>query len=193
MRKFLLLALLCASAPAMAKTESWYWGMDFGFGSVSMPSALDDQFNAQTDAGGGSRFGVGSSLHFYWPFESAPNQVLGVASSGVLQYISVKATNRRHEVSTGVVGPSFVHTFSDEPFKGWFLRGDAGLATARIDYEGAFDGDDHSGVGFGMRAGGGYGFAASEETRIPVQASLTRTWVEGDSFGSFSIEVGFLL
>jgi hypothetical protein len=187
-----LVVFLCAGS-AQAKTETWYWGIDLGFGSVSLPAELDGYLTALNAGDSGGRLGVCSSLHFYWPLDASPNQVLGVAASGCRQYLRLETRDSTPSAGMGVLGPSFVHTFSDEPFKGWFLRGDAGFGTADFRNDNGASLPDRSDVGFGIRGGGGYGFAVSEETRIPLQLSFLATRVKGEGYSALAIEVGFLL
>jgi len=187
LRSFAVLAALCCT-PAWAEVETWYayWGI--GTADHGYPAQLEQAFREADAQPGVDRTEMSLDvLGFYWPLASKKT-ILGFVVSGSFDalddgYTSVQLNQYLYSFST-------MRFAGDEPGKGFFVRGDLGLAKAVM--TSSYGGDVASDTGYGYLAGAGYGFAVSEKTRILLSATYSNKDIEGDSFSTFGFNIGGL-
>lgn len=169
------------------KLESWYVYFGLGYANPTYPGELDDLLNDLGDLPGVTHVSIGMDiLGFYWPL--GRHTILG----GV-----VNAVGDRYEESGDYMqingytfGASMMHFVNDTIGRGFFVRGDLGLAGLAVDTNVAGDASSDTGIGF--LAGGGFGFNISRGTRLLLNANFAVRQVEGESFSAFGLTVGGL-
>lgn len=190
MKRYLLaLGIFVAlSQQAVAKTEDWYWGFDLGWGKPFYSGTLKTAVDALAAQSGMSRIGLGGGLGFYWPLENKIT-LLGVAARGIHDNFSSNgATLGLH---SNLLSFSAIHTFAEEPYVGFFLRGDAGFASLRATASGSgVSVASETDAGFGLSGGGGYGLLLSDETRLIFQGTFSFIHVDGKDVLGLIITAG---
>ncbi|HUP58567.1 MAG TPA: outer membrane beta-barrel protein [Bdellovibrionota bacterium] len=174
------LVFLLAS-PAWARSESWYWGFGLGVGTPTYPAAVQTEVDSVRAAGGGSTRGA-VDLGFHWPV--GQTTTLGISGNG-----GTDSYDLPQDVSVTQSGlfATLIHSFGSEPMKGFFLRGDVGLANLRVKTASV---SLTSETGFGLIGGAGIAFAVSDETKLVLQANYAHRRVEGQNYNLFAITFG---
>ncbi|MEK6579663.1 MAG: hypothetical protein AABZ55_10590, partial [Bdellovibrionota bacterium] len=160
----LVLVGIVSMQTAYAKEETWYWGFKLGGGSTGFGGTMGNSYSSYASNPNYSRLTVASELGFYWPLSN--ETVLGVASGGAgTSYSSSLVSNLSQTFGVSLLTASLMHTFGPEPCVGPYVRADLGFATAyQAGGAALFSTSGDSGLGF--RAGGGFGIALSDETRL---------------------------
>jgi hypothetical protein len=169
------------------KLESWYVYFGLGYANPTYPGELDDLMNDLADLPGVTHVSIGMDIiGFYWPL--GRHTILG----GVINAVGdrYEESGDYIQINGYTLGGSIMHFFNDTIGRGFFIRGDLGLAGFVVDTN--FGGDESSETGVGFLAGGGYGFNISRGTRLLLNANFAVRQVEGESFSAFGLTVGGL-
>ncbi len=173
-----------SSHSAQAKQESWYWGFDLGWAKPSYGSSISTVVDSLSSSAA-SRTSLGGSLGFYWPI-STGETVIGFASTAIVDSFDFKPITLSFNQT--LLGFSAIHTFGQEPGVGFFVRGDAGLATVSVGVSGSsMQLTAQSNTGFGFLGGAGYGIALSDSTRLLFETRYT--YMKAEDFNSSAISI----
>lgn len=191
MRKYLLFLVLCFSSSfafafALADEEDWYTYWAIGMADNDYPGALNADLNTLGSMPGVDRTETGFDFFgFYWP--QSENRLLGFVVSGSSD--NFKSSFSEARVSQNLFGVSGMKFFGQEIGDGFFIRGDAGIASITV--EDSFS-KITSDPGFGFLLGAGYAIPVSSESRVLLAVNFSDKQVEGDSWKSMTFTVGGL-
>lgn len=100
-------------------------------------------------------------LGFFWRLNESERSMFG----GVISYSATNSEKRANELT---ISGSYVHFLQSPIGEGWFFRGDAGFGSKAEEVIFNFK----SGTSLSVRAGGGYGWPISSETRLLVNLAM---------------------
>jgi len=184
----LLVLLLCVviGGSAVANEQSLYFNLGIGGASANYPDPLQEVLDLLEDMPGVSHVQVGIDLGLYFPLR--PGSVLGAAISGIGDRYEV---NSEHiQINQYLYAVSYRIYPGGTVGKGFFARGDVGLAKIVVDVSGLGSADSDSGVGF--LVGGGYSWQISGGTWFSVNADYTSKTIEDETLGGFTVGGAFL-
>ncbi len=173
------------------KKEGWYtyWGL--GYAATQYPGDLQSALDALDNVPGASRVRLSLDMFgFYWPVNNHHTAV-GVVINGAADrfiYQAVLFQVEWFQINQYTLAASTMHYFNNTIGKGFFVRGDVGIAKLAVsDSDGN---NDSSNNGIGFLVGGGYGFNLSPGTRLLINVNYGYRKVEGDATGVIGISVG---
>lgn len=167
--------------------ESWYtyWGL--GWSSPSYPDVLEPTIGSLRDTPGVSTLALNLDLlGFYFPVSGDKLVVGGILNAGAERF---DGGGGSFQINQYTYSASAMYFVDQHIGRGFFVRGDAGLA--RIVLDSSFGvGASESGLGFLL--GGGYAFPVTSGTRVLLNANYARRSIEGESYGMFNLSLGGL-
>lgn len=171
------------------RVESWYLYFALGYGKAHYPDPLQRAVDQLGSIAGVSQGGISIEIPgVYWPLRN--NQtILGGSLNGIAD--RYEASGNSIQINQYLLSFSALHFLTGEVGDGIFIRGDAGMAWLSV--QSSLAGSSSSNTGFGILVGSGYSFPVSNETRITVNLNYTAQWVESETYGALSINVGVLL
>ena len=197
MRRFCLVVLLavlacnCLPSTAEAKMESWYTYFGIGYANAQYPDGLQSLLDYIEDGSSdGSHISIAIDLIGIYFTLLDERTILGGVFNGAADRYSYDG--EWMQINSYLMGPSIIRTFGPEPGKGFFLRGDIGLAWLNYIYSSSLSDGENSDPGIGFLLGGGYGFAISEGTRLLLNVNYALRFVEEEEYGMLCITLGGL-
>lgn len=181
-------------APAEARPkglESWYtyWGLGWSSPGYSAPVEQALFIDRLRDTPGVDDVAISLDLlGFYFPVGGDKTIVGGVINGAAERFQNEGGSL---QVNQYLLAASAMHFFNEHVGRGFFARGDLGLARVVIVADDSF-GDAMGGSGFGFLLGGGYAFPVTPGTRLLLNANVARRSVEGESYSAFSLALGGL-
>jgi hypothetical protein len=171
------------------KIESWYLYFALGYGKAYYPSPLQEAVDVLGSSSEVSHVGISLDLPgIYWPLRNN-HTILGGSLNGIGDRF--ETGGRSIQINQYLLSLSSLNFLTGEIGDGLYLRGDVGMAWLNVQGSGGLS--SSSSVGFGGLVGGGYAFPVSSETRITQNLNYGVRWVESDSYGSLSVNLGVLL
>lgn len=171
------------------RIESWYLYFALGYGKAYYPDALQEAVDELSSISGVSHVGISIEIPgVYWPLRNK-HTILGGSLNGIGD--RYEGSGNSIQINHYLLSFSAMHFLTGEVGDGIFIRGDAGIAWLNV--ETSSGGSSSSNSGFGCLFGGGYSFAVSNETRIMVNLNYSSRWVESETYGALSINIGVLL
>ncbi|NOR44687.1 MAG: hypothetical protein GQ534_03795, partial [Candidatus Delongbacteria bacterium] len=122
---------------------------------------------------------------FYWHLQ--PKTIVGFVVNGSGDRFDIEG--EYIQIDQYIYGLSAIHYLSDSFGKGFFLRGDAGIAVLSL--TSSFGDEVTSENGFGVLLGGGWSFDFGG-TRLLLNANYAHRIVEGESYGAIGFSIGGL-
>jgi hypothetical protein len=179
------------SSDAPSIDEDWYtlWGLGFAETKYS-DDEVEDAFDDAERVSGVDRTTVAYDLFgFYWPLDRQSMQ--GFVVNTVLD--SLDGPGGVIDVFQHQYSYSYMRFYGANIGDGWFLRADVGLLKYSVDIDtDLYDDTGTSDFGIGLLAGGGYGFAIGQETRLLVGGYVRHGKADGDATSSLILNFGFL-
>lgn len=209
LRSCFSILILLSTAPAYAEKESWYtyWALGISSNSYETDIQAFKDF-AKTQPGSFDNIETASdTFGFYWPW--GDTTIVGVVVSSTSDNIYKLDTNEPQNLAELFIGfpyisgvsdyvsirqdltaASIMHFYGNEIGSGFYLRGDVGIASLKIesDITPPITNDN----GFGVLAGLGYGIALSEDTRLLFGLSYKYNKIGGRNFQSTVFTIGGL-
>ena len=143
-----------------SQVESWYILSGLSVGSASYPSGFD---SLESDAPP-----IGFDLGVYWPITDS--SIYGFVWSSVAEQFSYFDVSESEDVKFTVVqgrfGLSTLNFLGKSIGKGFFLRGDIGMAIVTLSDDGEDGFDESSDLSWGLLAGAGYSLPVGSDSRI---------------------------
>ncbi|MEQ1665883.1 MAG: hypothetical protein ABL927_10960 [Bdellovibrionales bacterium] len=145
--------------------EDWYtlWGLGISgisYSDKSLQAAVDIMDRTPGIDHSASNFDL---FGFYWPMadrKSMQGFIINVLSD------SFTAGNESLTIDQNLYAYSYHKFYGANIGDGWFLRGDIGLVKDIVEVKGTLAFTSTSKTGFGVLAGGGYGWGIGTDTRM---------------------------
>jgi len=188
---FVFTGFILAQEPEIVdgnKLESWYTYWGIGYATAQYPNELQDLLDLLEDQDGVERTEMGfDMLGFYFPVNEHHTAVGFVINSAADRF---DIDDYWFQINQFTYSASLMHYFNNTVGKGFFLRGDIGLAV--LSFEDSDDNSSTSDSGIGVLVGGGYGFNIGSGTRISANLNYSYRSVEGDECSALGITAGFM-
>jgi hypothetical protein len=168
--------------------ESWYtyWGL--GWANPGYSGEVDQTLDVLRDVEGVSSITLDLDLlGFYVPLGGDKTIVGGIINAAAERF---EVESESFQINQYLYAASVMHFVDQYVGRGFFVRGDVGLARVVVDSSFGIEATSES--GFGFLLGGGYGFAVTPGTRMLLNANYARRSVEGESYSAFSLTLGGL-
>jgi len=180
------LACLAGFGTALAVDQNTYFNIGLAWADASYPDELQDAMDILEDLPGIDHMQIGIDLGLY--FATGKSGMFGPALTGIGDRF--EDSNDHMQLNQYLVGGSFRHYLSGERGKGFFLRGDAGMARMVVDASGADA--VTSDWGFGFLVGGGVGFQIGGSTWFSINADYTSKTIEEETVGGLTVGGAFM-
>ncbi len=171
------------------RTESWYtlWGL--GLAGNAYPSALED-INSTLENDGADRLTLSADiLGFYWPLNHS--SLYGFLISATVDEFTLPNDDKMTLTQSRIALSTL--NFLGKPIgKGFFLRGDIGVATANIKQDFTSSGvniDEDSKAGLGILVGLGYSLPITNETRILFSLHYANNSIKFKDSGNVNTDI----
>ena len=185
---FALGAEPATATPALEARESWYLGFSLGYPALAYSGETGRYARSLRADASVSRVPLAAELGVYWPLSIRHETLLGVAAHGTVDHYAVGGDSV--DIARQLVAGSAIAYLGPRLARGFFLRGDLGLAVSSLSDSSGFSRE--GGPGPGGFAGFGWALPVSEETRLVVQAGYSLSWIEGEAYHQGSVGVGAL-
>ena len=187
----LLVLVLCVSLTGSAlgnehKEQSLYFNLGIGGASASYQDELQDMVDILEDLPGISHLQVGFDLGLYFPLR--PGSLLGFAITGIGDRFEEGSDHL--QLNQYLYAASYRYYPSKMTGKGFFVRGDVGLAKVVMDISGL--GSESSDSGTGVLFGGGYSWQIGGSTWFSLNADYTTKSIEDETVGGVTVSGAFL-
>jgi hypothetical protein len=171
------------------KIESWYLYFALGYGKAYYPTLLQEAVDALGNASEVSHVSISIEVPgVYWALRDN-HTILGGSLNGTGDRF--ETSGRSIQINHYLLSLSSLHFLTGEIGDGLYVRGDVGIAWLNIQSSAGIGAT--SSAGFGALFGGGYSFPVSSETRLTLNIHYSSKWVEGDTYGALSVNLGVLL
>ncbi len=208
-RLITVLLLLVISVSAQAELEPWYTFWSLGISDHSNEAALESFIDDARNMPGSFTHGevATDTFGFYWPLHD--NILVGFVLSGTSEILSSLDTDEPDnwgEFFTGfpyvdgasdylvvrqtLYAASAMRFYGDEPGDGFFLRGDAGVATLEIETE--LPSPIKDDTGYGLLVGAGYGIPVSGESRLLIGITCSYNEIGGHRYKATALRISGL-
>ena len=181
---FALVLLTAASSQAVAG-QKMFFNLGFGGGDASYNDQLDAMLEALEDLPGVDHVAISLDLTLY--FRVNETTMLGASLSGIGDRYEAGSVHMQLNQYLYAVSCRFYPQGSLG--KGFFLRGDAGLAKMVLDDDGDLTSSE---AGFGALAGLGYGFQIGGGTWLSINADYSVKNIEDDTITGVAAGVAIL-
>lgn len=165
------------ASEARNKNENWYFQFNLGGARQRYGSGLESSAKTLRDSSLTKHSTIYFDLNFLWPMNEDHSSALGVTLGGVVDIFKQDSTSKELSASYTILGATYQHYLNSNFGDGFFLRGDAGFSKPSV--ESKVSGVTTKGeakTGIGLRAGAGYSFLLSNETRLPVSITYQRVF-----------------
>jgi hypothetical protein len=181
----LLLCLIMVGS-TLAKEQSVYFNLGLSGADATYPDEIEKMLDLVDALPGVDRMTVGVDLGLYFPVQTG--SLFGVSLSGMGDRFEV---NSEHvQLNQYLIGASYRHYIGKVVGKGFFLRGDAGMARMVLDESG--EETETSDWGYGFLVGGGYSFQISGGTWFSLNADFTSKTIDDETVGGVTVGGAFL-
>lgn len=166
--------------------QNIFFNLGFAGASATYPDLMQKTFDDAEDIPGVSRIQIGIDLGLY--FRMNRGSVFGISLNGIADRLEQDSDHV--QVNQYLYAASYRYYLSRQIGRGFFLRGDVGLARMVADISGL--GTATSDMGSGFLFGGGYSWQISGGTWFSVNADLTAKTIEDENYGGVTVGAAFL-
>ncbi len=167
--------------------ESWYLLLGVGYPVNAYPDNVRTNIDNFTKLNDESHFTLSLDVGVYWPLEN--NLLLGITLNGYGDSYDTK--DEYIMISNYMVGGSAVWYFGGYIGKGFFLRGDLGIAQVDVSDKNSIYNENN--IGFSVKADAGYSVPLSRETRVEFDLGFRYGSVNSESYTALSFGFNVLL
>lgn len=183
-----LILLLCVVlvGSSLAKEQKVYFNLGIAGASASYPTYLENTLDLLDSAPGVEHYTIGVDLTLYFPLR--PGALLGFSLNGIGDRYEVNSDYM--QINQYLYAASYRYYLSKMVGRGFFVRGDIGLAKMALDATGSSTVTSDSGLGF--LVGGGYSWQISGGTWFSLNADFTSKSIEDETVGGVTVGAAFL-
>lgn len=168
------------------KKQGVYFNLGLAAAKTSYENEVQDLLDLVEDLPGVNRTQVGIDLGLYFPMQTS--SLLGFAITGIGDRLDDGSDHM--QLNQYLYALSYRYYPSKMVGKGFFVRGDVGLAKIVLDVSGS--GSESSDSGMGMLLGVGYSFQIGGGTWFSINVDYTSKSIEDETVGGTTIGAAFL-